>query len=72
LFVCTVSADFIDLSYNFLTGTIPSEIDSLTSLCEFVGRLSPLSFVLEQGALMNILLVCSSVSQILYLSMTIC
>jgi hypothetical protein len=71
LLVWTVCADFLDLSDNFLNGTIPSEISSLVTLCEFVGRLSPLSFVLEQGALMNILLVCSFVLQILYLSMPI-
>jgi hypothetical protein len=40
-------------------------------LSEFVGRLAPLSFALEQGVLMNILSVCFSVSQILYISMAI-
>jgi hypothetical protein len=37
----------------------------------FLASLAPLSFVLEHGVLMNTLLVCFSVSQIIYISMVI-
>ena len=48
-----VSSEVVDLSFNKLSGTIPSEaIENLTNLCEFVGHCFPSSFS-SRGALMN-------------------
>ena len=56
--------DMLELEENQLEGTIPTEINRLGGLCEFVGHVVPLSFLLSQVPLMNILLVCIPVSQL--------
>jgi hypothetical protein len=72
MFCLAVCAERLSLRDNTLTGPIPSEINRLVNLGEFVSCHVPLSFVLAQSALMNILLVCFFVSQYICVSMTIC
>jgi hypothetical protein len=58
-----VCAELLYLHHNRFTGTIPTQFDLLTRLREFIGRRVRLSVFLLPSALMNILLVCFSVSQ---------